>query len=267
MNRIHNTHKTKRRTAMKRKMLSLLLSLSFLVFPLWSCNGGGDDENADGGGLNDDGSVNWDEVDFKGATVKFGVSVDGESGENCTFKPAKEYLMGPDASTTDEVLKKVTTRNAKVEADLNMTVEYMELTAMGGYESVQEDIKNKVLGSSTDVPDIYNNDLRAFTLTLLKGYLMNVASPVDQNGNALSSYFNFESEAWNYPFMSEMTFDRSRIYVLAGDFHIDMIRMAQVLFVNKTMFDQNAAALGYADTNTFYRYVKAGDCKLKCKIE
>ena len=59
--------------------------------------------------------------------------------------------------------------------------------------------------------------------------------------------------------MSEMTFDKSKVYVLAGDFHIDMIRMAQVLFVNKTMFEQNAAVLGYEDTATFYRYVDAGD--------
>ena len=242
---------------MKRKILCLFLALALFIVPLWSCDGGSDDDGVDGGGLNDDGSVNWDEVDFKGATVKFGISVDKESGG--TFKPAKEYLKGPDASSTDEVLKKVATRNAKVEADLNMTVQYVELKAEGGYQAVADDIKMKVQGSSADTPDIYNNDMRAFTLSVLPGYLMNVVDPVDANGNEVVSYFDFTSDAWNYDFMKEMTFDSSKVYVLAGDFHIDMIRFAQVIFVNKTMFDQNASALGYADTNTFYRYVKAGD--------
>ncbi len=242
---------------MKRKILCLFLALALFIVPLWSCDGDGGDDNVDGGGLKDDGSVNWEEVDFKGATVKFGISVDKASGG--TFKPAKEYLKGPDASSTDEVLKKVATRNAKVEEDLNMKVQYVELTAMGGYQAVQGDIETKVRGSSSDVPDIYNNDMRAYTYALLKGQLMNVVDPVDKGGNEIASYFDFTSDAWNYDFMKEMTFDSSKVYVLAGDFHIDMVRFAQVIFVNKTMFDQNATALGYANTDTFYRYVKAGD--------
>ena len=234
----------------------MLLALVLFVLPLWSCDVADEDEGGDGGGIGEDGSVNWDDVDFEGATLRFGVSVSKTSGG--TFKPAKEYLTGPDGSTTDEVLKKVKTRNVKVEKDLNMKVEYVELTA-DSYDKAQEEIATLVRGASTDTPDIYTNDMRAFTFALLEGQLMNVASPQTKSGEEITSYFDFTNSAWNYNFMSEMTFDPNKVYVLAGEFHIDMIRMAQVIFVNKTMFDQNASVLGYADTNTFYRYVKAGD--------
>ena len=239
-----------------KRILCLCLACAFCVLPLWSCDGGGSGDGGDGGGLNEDGSVNWDEVDFKGATLRFGISTDTASGG--TFKPAKDYLAGPDKQSTDEVLKKVVARNSKAEADLGMKVEYLEINAGGGYNEVQADIKTRVLGSSTDSPDIYNNDMRAFTYAMVEGYLMNVANPTDKSGNELTSYFDFENDCWNYEFMREMTFDTRKVYVLAGDFHIDMVRMAQVLFVNKTMFNQNAQALGFQSVDDFYDYVDSG---------
>ena len=233
-----------------KRILCLLLCCVFFVVPLWSCEGDGGDEGG-GGGLNEDGSVNWEAVDFKGATLRFGVSIDSASGG--TFKITKDYLAGPDKESTDEVMKKVVARNNKVENDLGMKVEYMEINADGGYGEVQADIKTRVLGSSTDSPDVYNNDMRAFTYAMVEGYLMNVNNPA-----GATSYFDFENDCWNYEFMREMTFDTSKVYVLAGDFHIDMVRMAQVLFVNKTMFNQNASALGFKDVDEFYDYVDSG---------
>ena len=235
----------------KKRAICLLLALSFLLLPLWSCDAGGSDD-ADGGGLNDDGSVNWDEVDFKGATLRHAISVYKESGG--TFGIAEKYLRGPDGSSTDEVLKKVAVRNAKVEADLNMTVSYDEIDET----AILDDIKNKVLGSSSDAPDIYTNDMSALHYAVVEGYLTNVVTPTDRDGTPKTSYFDFTSGAWNYRFMSESTLDKSKVYILAGDYHIDMVRTANVLFVNKTMFNQNAAALGFEDINAFYRYVLGG---------
>ena len=89
-----------------KRLLALLLVFSFCLLPLWSCDGEGSDEG-DGGGLNDDGTVNWDEVDFKGTTVKFAISAAQDT--EVTFGPANVYLGGPDSASTDEVLKKVLT--------------------------------------------------------------------------------------------------------------------------------------------------------------
>ena len=235
-----------------KRILSLFLALTFFAFPLWSCDDGVDGDDGDGGGRNEDGTVNWSEVDFKGATVKYAISVKKESGG--TFVPAEQYLRGPDSATTDEVLKKVVARNAKVENDLKLNVAYDEVDDI----AVLDDIKNKVLGSSTDAPDVYTNDMSPLHYALVEGYLSNVVNPLDGKGNEKASYFDFENDAWKYDFMSECTLDTSKVYVLAGDYNIDLVRMANALFVNKTMFNQNADALGFADINAFYQYVLGG---------
>ena len=246
--------KTRKGKTMKlTRFICLLLACSFLVMPLWSCDGGMDDD-VDGGGINADGSINWSEVDFKGATVKFSISASQD--KEVTFGPADVYLQGPDSVSTDEVLKKVVARNAKIEKDLNIEVEYdtTDLT----YDKVLEDIQLKVQGSATDAPDLYNNDMYGLNRAIIAGCLMNLANPLDGKGNEQTSYFNFDDEGWNYEFMQGATFDSNKVYILAGDYYLDMIRMAWVLYVNKTMFNNNASALGAKDANEFYQYVLAG---------
>ena len=108
----------------------------------------GDDEDEaedPDNGILEDGTIDWDVVDFDGATVKFGISVSSFSGGN--YKPAKDYLKGPDSSSTDAVLKKVKARNNRVERDLNMTVKYVELEA-NNYLAVQNEIRAMACGSS-----------------------------------------------------------------------------------------------------------------------
>ena len=238
----------------KTRLIALLLVLCFCVTPLFSCDGAGGSDGVDGGGLNDDGSVNWDEVDFKGSTVKFAVS--SNQNAEVTFGASNVYLEGADSITTDEVLKKVKTRNEKVEKDLNLKVEYSHVNVW--YDGVLEDIKMKVQGSATDAPDLYNNDLFGLDRALIAGYLMNVLNPTDAKGELQSSYFDFSYDGWKYDFMQESTFDSSKVFLLVGDYHIDVIRSLWLLYVNKTMFNQNASSLGTADVNQFYSYVKAG---------
>ncbi len=233
----------------------MLLALLFLILPLASCDGGSGDD-VDGGGIGDDGTVNWDEVDFKGTTLKFAVS-ENQNAE-VTFGASNVYLQGTDESTTDEVLKKVKERNTKVENDLNLKVEYIPIDEW--YDGVFNDIEMKVLGSSEDAPDLYNNDMYGLNPAILAGYLMNVKNPLDATGQPTTSYFNFNYDGWNMDFMEGATFDSSKVYLLVGDYHIDVIRMAWVFYVNKTMFNQNASSLGLgvSEISDFYDYVLDG---------
>ena len=236
-----------------KRIVCLCLACIFCVLPLCSCSDGGD-EGGSGGGINDDGSVNWEEVDFKGATVKFAISANQDP--EVTFGPADVYLQGPDKASTDEVHKKVTARNNKVEKDLNIRVDYIETNL--AYNQVLDDIKMKVQGSAADAPDLYNNDMYGLNRAIIPGYLMNVINPVDAKGNPQESYFDFTYDGWNYDFMKEDTLDSSKVYILAGDYYLDMIRMAWVLYVNKTMFNQYASVLGASSVDEFYDYVEAG---------
>ena len=244
------------KTMKTKRIIALCLALAFLVVPLWSCDGGDGGDGGSGGGLNEDGSINWEEVDFGGATVKYCVSENRNA--EVTFGASNVYAQGVDSATTDEVLKKVKLRNNKVEQDLNLKVAYDTVDVW--YDGVFDDISMKVQGSSTDAPDLYNNDMYGLNRAILAGYLMNVNNPIDSKGDATDSYFDFTYEGWNYDFMSGATFDSSKVYLLVGDYHLDVIRMAWVLYVNKTMFNQNAQALslGADDISGFYDYVLAG---------
>ena len=235
----------------KIRWLSLILACLFLVLPLASCDGDGGDD-VDAGGIGEDGSVNWDEVDFKGSTMKHAISVDLKSGG--TFPTVERYLRGMEGASTDEVIKKVIQRNAQVENALNMKVEYEEMDA----RDIFDDIEARVLGSDSEAPDLYTNDMKALRFAVVAGLLTNVANPTDKDGNPLDSYFDFTDDGWKYDYMNEMTLNKQKVYLLAGTYHLDMVRMAQVLFVNKTMFNQNAKSLGAGSIEGFYEYVLDG---------
>lgn len=238
-----------------KRWICLLLALVLCVVPLWSCDDTTGD-GGDGGGIGEDGTIDWSQVDFKGSTVKYAISKNKNA--EVTFGASNLYVQGPDSTTTDEVLKKVSARNKKVEDDLKIKVQYDTIDVW--YDGVFDDISMKVQGSSTDAPDLYNNDMYGLNRAILAGYLMNVNNPIDAQGNEVASYFDFTYDGWNYDFMSNATFDSSKVYLLVGDYHLDVIRMAWVLYVNKTMFNNNAVSLGLgaSDVSGFYDYVLAG---------
>jgi len=174
-----------------------------------------------------------------------------------TFPAADIYTKGPDEVTTNEVQKKVLERNTQIESMLNLKVEYTT-TDLGIYD-VLEDIEKRVLGSAEDAPDIYNNDLYGLARAMVAGYLWNVKNPgTDADGNTVKNYFDFSYDGWNYDYMQGCTFDQEKMYLLVGDYFIDTIRMAWVLYVNADMFNENSASLGYENINEFYEYVENG---------
>ena len=205
---------------MAKKIICLLLALSCLVMCFASCDerAGGTDDGGDRGA---DGS--WDNVDFGGEKVYICVSANQDS--EVTFPACDIYIKGPDTTTTEEVQKKVLTRNKKVESLLNLEVVYSETDL--SYDLVLEDIEKRVLAADEDAPDIYNNDMYGLTRAMMRGYLWNVSNPgTDADGNEVKNYFDFTYDGWNYDFMKGCTFDQNKMYLLAGDYFIDMIRMA-----------------------------------------
>ncbi len=234
-----------------KKLICLLLALSCLLCCFVACDN-------DDGGIDDGGDRvgdSWDGVDFGGSTVK--VSVSANQGYEVTYPPGDIYTKGPDAVTTDEVQKKVLARNKKVEDMLNLTVKYT--TTDLRYDEVLPHIEQLVRGASEDAPDIYSNDMYGLDRAMMAGYLWNVKNPgTDMNGNEVKNYFDFTYDGWNYEFMKGCTFDQNKLYILAGDYFLDLIRMAWVLYVNVNMFNENGEALGYGDINAFYEYVESG---------
>lgn len=235
------------------KLICLILACACLILSFAACSGE-EDGLDDGGERGPNGS--WENVDFGGSTLT--VCVSANQGFEVTYPAANIYTKGPDSGvTTDEVQKKVLTRNKKVADMLNLNVVYTKSDLK--YDVVLEDIDRYVRGAAEDAPDVYNNDLYGLDRAMMNGYLWNVKNPgTDKEGNTVKNYFDFTYDGWNYEYMKGCTFDQEKLYILAGDYFIDMIRMAWVIYINVDMFNENATDMDYEDINEFYEYVESG---------
>ncbi|MBO7170235.1 MAG: hypothetical protein J6W28_03555 [Clostridia bacterium] len=221
---------------MKKKIFSLALAVCMLAGCLAACNNG-----TGGGGGGGDKNGDWTNLDFKGQTLT--VSVSANADDEVTFSAADKYTKGPDnAATSDNVLKKVLARNKKVADDLKMVIHY-ETTDLR-YDEVLEHVEQLVAGDADDAPDVYNNDIYALTNAMLNGYLWNVTNPgLDAKGKEVKSYFEFDHECWYKEYMEGTSFAKDKLYMLVGDYNVDIIRFAWVFFVNIDLFDATYGSL------------------------
>ena len=231
------------------KIVSLLLVLVMLLGALASCGGGSDVVN-NGGERGEDGS--WDGVDFEGQVVKMALSVN--QYVECSFPAADIYTRGPDQAGSNEVAKEVLKRNAAAEEDLGITINYTEKDLT--YDKILEDVRGIVQTSAKNSPDVYNNDLYGLGRAMVDGLLWNVKDP----GDDVVNYFNFEADGFYTEFMKGCTFDQNKYYVFAGDYFIDMIRMAWVVYVNVELYEQNVKKMPtWGETlDSFYDYIADG---------
>ena len=232
----------------KLRIISLLLVAFMLLGVLASCGGSGNVVNNAGDRVNG----SWEGVDFKGQAVNISLSVN--KYVECSFPAASVYTKGPDSAGSNEVAKEVLARNARASEDLGIEIVYAnkDLT----YDKIQEDVRTIVQTSSKNSPDIYNNDMYGLSRAMIDGLLWNVKNP----GDDVKNYFDFNAEGWYTDFMKGCTFDQEKLYLFAGDYFIDMIRMAWIVLVNNDLMTRNIEKLPTwcLSTNEFYEYVAAG---------
>ncbi|MBE6567796.1 MAG: hypothetical protein E7657_03955 [Ruminococcaceae bacterium] len=236
----------------KARIVCLLLALVLCLGVLASCDGGGG--GADGGDRGEDGS--WASVDFDGQKVRLCVSA--HQTPECNFPAADIYTKGPDTAGSNEVAKEVLARNKAAEETLGIEIEYETRNLY--YDKVIEDVENIVMTASKNSPDIYNNDCASLAYSMVSGYLWNVKNP----GDGIKNYFDFSKDGWYEEFIKGCTFNQDKYYMFAGDYFIDMIRMAWVIYVNNNTLAANIesvrTALG-SDVNSvdaFYDFVSQG---------
>ena len=230
----------------KTRIISLLLALVFCLGSLASCNGGG--AKGDGGDRGDDGS--WEGVNFDGQVVNFSISKN--KYDECMFPAADIYTKGPDTAGSNEVAKEVLARNKAAEETLGITVNY-KLTDKK-YDEILADIENIVLTSAKNSPDIYNNDIYGLVRAMTNGYLWNVKNP----GDDVKNYFDFTKDGWYEEYIKGCTYDQEKLYIFAGDYFIDLIRMAWVVYVNNDLLKDNLSSTAYKTVDDFYMDVEFG---------
>ena len=229
----------------KARIICLLLALVLSLGALASCSGLG--SNSDGGDRVGD---SWDGVDFKGQTVRLCISA--HQTPECNFPAADIYTKGPDTAGSNEVAKEVLARNKAAEETLGIQIEYSTKNLY--YDAVITDVENIVMSSAKDSPDIYNNDCASLAYSMVSGYLWNVKNP----GDDVKNYFDFTKDGWYEEFIKGCTFDQEKYYMFAGDYFIDMIRMAWVIYVNNDILAANIDSLPVSSVDDFYAYVAEG---------
>ncbi|MBQ8907451.1 MAG: hypothetical protein IJY71_02565 [Clostridia bacterium] len=217
------------------RFLALALALVLSLGVLASCNGGGAG-NVQTGNRGEDGS--WDDVDFGGSTLK--ISVSANRPNETTMPECSIYTKGPDKTSSDNVQKKVYERNRDVANMLNLKVDYT--TTNLPYADIPEDVEKWV--QSSDSVDIYINDICALTRCMFQGYFTNLLNfGTNADGSKVQNFFDFSYDGWYEDYMKGLTLDSSKQYIMAGDYFVDLIRFAWVLFVNVTEFDATFAEL------------------------
>ena len=230
-----------------KRIISFLLVLAMCLGLFAAC-----EDSVGPGPTPDRVGEGWEGVNFGGQEV--GLCISTNKYDECNFPAADIYTKGPDKAGSNEVAKEVLSRNKKAQETLGITIKYT--TRDLGYNKILEDIQSIVMTSSKNSPDIYSNDIYGLARAMCNGYLWSVSNP----GDNVKNYFDFEADGWYTEYIKGCTFNPDKLYIFAGDYFIDMIRMAWVVLVNNDIFTNNLGKMPKWCTNmqTFYDYIEDG---------
>ena len=283
----------KRRKNMKSKIITLLLAMIAILAMLVSCGGGGDDGGdggttgggsgnggTTGGGSGNGGTTGGDvsgdkyqnfeyTYDWTETKLLAQMNMDDNVGE--LSSGTRQYYAGelPGANATIDI--KVSERNTAAEQTTKVNVEYAYLEDDTGFSwgnSIGA-IEAEVNAGGSTAPDIYCNHAYDMTCAATKGLFMNLLS-TDSNDYANKNYFKFVQEGYEYE--SDNYFDASvgegyfyqymrslsltpdtRIYCLASNYCVDLVRAFLVVPVNvemmNTKFTEKIAETPAGDTD------------------
>ena len=244
---------------MTKRIIAMLLVLVMVVMALASCGGGKDPETTKNPSVTTAGNQGgteeskWDGVNFGGESIiislsNFEPSVVTSAGATNSYK----YIAGPDAYTTDSVQNAVYDRNRKIADELGLAVDYQECELYNSNpDNTLTVIENFVLADLEDSPDVVNTMSYGVVRAGIKGLLYNALTTDKEN------YFDFTTNGWYSDFMYDNTLDKSKIFMLTGDYFIDTLRFAYGLMVNIDMYDEVFASEGGAES--LFELIEAGN--------
>ncbi|MBQ8402186.1 MAG: hypothetical protein IJX14_09680 [Clostridia bacterium] len=235
---------------MKKNVLTLLLAALLLAPAMVSCGGGETNETtADEAAQAEtiaaeteaDLFAEYRDIDLGGRSIR--VSVSANISENGGGMPTSyPYIAGPEEMTGESVQDSVFQRNLEVEEMLNCTLEHEALDL--NFDQVQPHIESLVLSGDAAV-DYYVNDQLGLLHCGLKGYLLDLA---DKSAFG-ESYFDLDSDIYYSEYMQQLSVGSKR-FLITGDYFIDTMRAAHVLYLNKNIVSEL-----YGDGNAVYEMV------------
>ncbi len=220
------------------RVTSITSCTSHVFYALWSSNDV-DDEPEEGS-----------KTPWKNTTLKMQLT---DNSNNEELPPSsRRYLAGDlsalgygeNASTIDDYIE---ARNdaAEEETNVKLVYEYLPNTQSYSWGQNIDRIDAEVRSNSATAPDIYCNFVYDMVSVSLKGAFANLHSTtMYEEGHKLAgkehNYFEFAGnfdyfdtgKGYMYDYMRSLTLSKSKIYCLASDYFIDVVRAFMAVPVN-----------------------------------
>lgn len=188
----------------------------------------------------------------------------------------QRYLAGEDSNAVQEIDNMVADRNAmaSVETNVNVIYQYYDDTEQFGWGKTMDTMVREVNSGSTTIPDMYCNFQYDLNGAALKGAFANLKSTKYNYQGA--NYFEFLEDGWYqrydadeysvgymYEYMKSMTLNEDKMYILASDYFIDIVRAFFVVPVHIGILERTGAQIttdldgdGKFTIEDFYKEVK-----------
>jgi len=243
------------------------------------------DENSDGkcdicGGsmivkpIDSHGEEWWKDITYDTTSLIFQLT-------DCTNKEelpsgCKRFMAGEDASATGNLDNQVATRNADAAfyTKTNVKYNYYPDTAEYGWSQNINTIYQAVQTKTASTPDMFCNFMTDMLCASLKGSFANLYSAVRSEHNWMDidakGEIDFEDDYFESGYMddlmSSLTLSLDKIYVVASDYFIDLIRAFFIVPVNRALYDSIAPTMiedlngdGEKNIKDFFAEVRKGD--------
>lgn len=158
-----------------------------------------------------------------------------------TFISSADLMMDAGESTGDVVDDAVYQRNITVSERLNVGFVYTETDYT--WDQVATNIR-KIIQAGDDAFELIVNDQRGLAQLSAEKMFANVYN---------CKYFDFESAGWWDKYMHDLTIGNKNMYLLVGDYFIDVLRKAHVIYYNRDIFRDI-----YGDPDEIYKAVNEG---------
>ena len=168
----------------------------------------------------------------------------------------ERYLAGEDPNAIEEIDTMVADRNAAaaIETNINVTYQYWKDVDDYAWGQTIDVMQTDVNSNSTKIPDMYCNFQYDLMGASLKGTFANLKS---HNYNYQgANYFEFLEDDWYqeydadgysvgymYEYMQSTTLNEDKMYILASDYFVDLVRAFYVVPVHIGLLEANGAEI------------------------
>ena len=209
----------------------------------------------------------WEDITYDETTLIFQMT-DCSNNEELS-SGCKRYLAGEDHKGQD-IDDLIAERNDDAYEYTRVVVRYAyypDVAAEYGWSMNINRIYQDVTGKADDKPDMYCNFVADLVSASLKGSFANLYSKVRGTGDQKGvNFLDIDAEGYMGDLMSSLTLSLDKIYVIASDYFLDLIRAFFVVPVNRYLYDSIANEMiadlngdGKRDINDFFDEIENGD--------